>query len=82
MAKSTTYSVQHHRDAELKRLKHENERLRLECDAIRKAAAPMPKARQRYKFIASVMEDYSVALLCKAMNVARTGFYAHQRKQP
>ena len=81
MGKSTTYSAKHCHDAELKRLKHENERLRLECDAIRKVAAPMPKARQRYKLIASVREDYSVALLCKAMNVARTGFYTHQRKQ-
>ena len=82
MEKNITYSAQHHRDAELKRLKHENEQLRRECDAIRKAAVAMPKARQRHKFIASVKEDYSVALLCKAMNVSRTGFYIHQRKQP
>ena len=80
MEKNTTSSAQHNHDAELKRLKHENERLRRECDTIRKAAAPMPKARQRYKFIASVKGDYSVALLCKAMNVDRTGFYTHQRK--
>ena len=80
MGKNTTSSAQHHHDAELKRLKHENERLRLECDAIRKAAAPMPKARQRYKFITSAKGDYSVTLLCKAMKVARTGFYTHQRK--
>ena len=47
MEKNITYSAQHDRDAELKRLKHENEQLRQECDAIRKAAVAMPKARQR-----------------------------------
>ena len=66
--------------AELKRLERENKQLRLEREILKKGGDLLhQRARLRHIFIASVKKDYPIALLCRAMNVSRSGFYRYQR---
>jgi putative transposase len=70
---------------ELSRLRRENRVLRQEREIRRKAAAFFAKGDDplsRYRFIAAEKAQHSVAQLCRVVQVAPSGYYAWQHRQP
>ena len=60
-------------DSEIRRLKRENERLRMKRDILKKAVTIFGGQVMRYEFIKQFREAFPVVLMCK---VGCSGFYA------
>ena len=66
---------------ELRRLRKENRRLRVERDVLKKAAAFFARGeRVRFAFIQAEKASMSLTHLCQILDVSRSGFYAWQRR--
>ena len=63
--------------AEIDRLKKENAKLRMERDILKKAAAYFAKeSTVKFEFVAKHRVAWPVNLMCEALGVSRSGFYA------
>jgi len=68
--------------AELVRLRKENQRLKLEREILKKAAAFFARAiGVRYQMIAAEKKAYPAALLCDVMQVSRSGYYSWRNRE-
>ncbi|MDM3871056.1 IS3 family transposase [Porticoccus sp. W117] len=68
---------------ELLRLRRENKRLEMEREILKKATAFFgQRVELRYGFIAQQKKAYPVAVLCRVMQVSRSGFYSYLKRPP
>jgi transposase len=72
---------------ELARLRDENARLRMEREILRKAVGLLREGGRRavgeaYSLIAAEKTSYPVAVMCRVLNVSRTGFHNWERRAP
>ncbi|WP_435533312.1 IS3 family transposase [Variovorax boronicumulans] len=63
--------------AELERLRRENAKLRMERDLLKKAAGLLRQGVDvKFGFIAKHRRTWPLAMMCEALGVSRSGFYA------
>ncbi|MFO8163787.1 MAG: IS3 family transposase, partial [Desulfatiglandales bacterium] len=66
--------------SEVSRLHKENKRLKQEREILKKAGRLLrQRVGLRYQFIDSVKKAYPIVLLCKVMEVSRSGYYAWRK---
>ncbi|MCC7179925.1 MAG: IS3 family transposase [Acidobacteria bacterium] len=66
---------------ELARLRKENRILQEERDILKKAGGLLREAEPvRFRFIAAEKAEHSLTILCRCLEVTRSGFYAWQRR--
>ncbi|MGH9870128.1 MAG: IS3 family transposase [Candidatus Polarisedimenticolia bacterium] len=62
---------------ELVRLRRENMQLKVERDILKKANGLLRQGKQlRFRFIAAEKANFPIAMLCRVLGVARSGYYA------
>ncbi len=66
--------------AKLKRLRKENQELRMGKEILRKAT--LGSVGQRNKFIDVEKAYYPMRILCRALRVSRSGYYAWRNRKP
>ena len=57
-------------------LRRENQRLRLEREILKSHDLLRPGERMRFAFIATEQACYPIALMCRVLQVSRSGYYA------
>ncbi|MFC3853236.1 IS3 family transposase [Salinispirillum marinum] len=60
---------------ELKRLRKENDKLKLENDLLKKATVSVGSTQDRYRFIARHGATHGVRYLCRWLKVSHSGYY-------
>jgi transposase len=71
------------RDAEIKKLREEVRNLQIEKDILKEGGGLLrQRVELRYQFIESEKATYPVAVLCRVMQVCRSGFYAWRQRAP
>ncbi|MCA1607083.1 MAG: IS3 family transposase [Acidobacteria bacterium] len=69
--------------AEVSRLRRENAELRMERDILKKSAAYFgQRVAARYAVIQELRLDYPLAVLCRVLDVSRSGYHAWLVRQP
>jgi transposase-like protein len=72
---NTTIGVGISMQAELKRLRKENNKLRLKRNINKGGNILREKAGVRYQFIDTAKKSFPLSLLCKVMQLSHSGFY-------
>ena len=69
--------------AELAQLRRDVKRLRMECDILKKSDGLLRQsARVKFRFIAAEKARFPVQVLCDALGVTHSGFYAWRHRPP
>ncbi|MFQ5382543.1 MAG: IS3 family transposase [Dehalococcoidia bacterium] len=69
--------------AELRRLRRENRELQMEREILKKANGLLRQGKSvRFAFIDAEKASYPVRLMCRVLQVSRSGFYAWKRREP
>jgi hypothetical protein len=70
-------------DAELRQLKRENEQLRRERDVLKKSSAHLlGKPASVFGFISEHCNIFSVKVMCRVLEVSRSGYYSWSEHKP
>ncbi|MBK6917963.1 MAG: IS3 family transposase [Deltaproteobacteria bacterium] len=68
---------------ELRRLRRENKRLEMEREILKKANGLLRQGELvRFEFIQAERANFPVAMMCRLLEVSRSGFYASRRRPP